>query len=85
VEIRQHCLELVSCDPVMKDLTDTEMALQWALERNPREILFLGALGTRFDHTLSNVHLLRRGLQAGISCRILDERNEVLLIDRPIT
>lgn len=84
-EIKQQCGELISCDPVMKDLTDTEMALQWALAQNPREILFLGALGTRFDHTLSNVHLLIKGLQAGVSCRIVDEKNEVLLIDGSTT
>jgi thiamine pyrophosphokinase len=82
-EIQAHAQEILSCDPVMKDLTDTEMALQWALEQHPQEILLLGALGTRFDHTLSNVHLLLKGLRAGVSCRIIDEKNEVLLIDRP--
>jgi thiamine pyrophosphokinase len=81
-EIRQACGETVTCDPVDKDLTDTEMAFDWALQQHPREIVLLGALGTRFDHSLANVHLLAKGLREGILCRIVDAHNEVLLIDR---
>jgi thiamine pyrophosphokinase len=58
------------------------MAFDWALQQHPREIVLLGALGTRFDHSLANVHLLAKGLQEGILCRIVDAHNEVLLIDR---
>ncbi|WP_442870469.1 thiamine diphosphokinase [Aneurinibacillus sp. Ricciae_BoGa-3] len=70
------------CDPIAKDLSDTEMALQWALLQNPREIIMLGVTGTRFDHTLANVHLLKRALEAGVACRILDETNDIQLIER---
>lgn len=81
-EIESNAQEIITCDPIMKDLTDTEMALQWALQQKPQEILLLGALGTRFDHTLSNVHMLLKGLRAGVSCRIVDEKNEVMVIER---
>lgn len=73
------------CDPVMKDLTDTEMAFNWALQQQPREILLLGVLGTRFDHTLANVHLLAKGLQANVPCRIVDSCNEIFLISDHLT
>ncbi|MFY0546150.1 thiamine diphosphokinase [Brevibacillus sp. H7] len=82
VEITEQSAQFLTCDPVMKDFTDTEMAFNWALERQPEEIVLLGVLGTRFDHTLANVHLLVKGLRAGVDCRILDEKNEVILIDR---
>ncbi len=82
-EIQQRAGHVVSCDPIMKDLTDTDMGVTWAIQQQPQEIVILGALGTRFDHTLANVHLLRKSLDAGIPCRIIDEKNEVLLIDRP--
>lgn len=81
-EIRQRCGDLFCCDPVMKDHTDTELAFNWALEKKPGEIVLLGAMGTRFDHTLANVHLLHKGLKAEIPCRIIDEKNEVMIIDR---
>lgn len=81
-EIRRGSDAFVDCDPVRKDWTDTEMAFDTALERQPDEIVLLGALGSRFDHTLANVHLLRKGLEKGIDCTIVDACNEVRLIDR---
>lgn len=78
--IEAHSQLMIDCDPVMKDLTDTEMALQWAIQQAPEEILMIGVLGSRFDHTLANVHLLAKGLQAQINCRILDASNEIRLV-----
>lgn len=79
--IQQQVSDVQACDPVWKDWTDTEMAFHWAMEQSPAEILLLGALGNRFDHSLANVQLLVKALQAGISCRILDEHNEIMLLD----
>ncbi|PYI52976.1 thiamine diphosphokinase [Paenibacillus flagellatus] len=84
-DVRRGSAMFVDCDPVMKDWTDTEMAFNWALERKPRRIVMLGALGSRFDHSLANVHLLRKGLERGIECSIVDGCNEVRLIDREAT
>ncbi|WP_400162192.1 thiamine diphosphokinase [Brevibacillus sp. TJ4] len=78
--IEESSEQFSCCDPVMKDLTDTEMALTWALEQKPGEIVLLGVLGSRFDHTLANVHLLAKGLEANIPCRIVDANNEIQLI-----
>ena len=41
-----------------KDYTDTDLAVKEALERGYREIILLGATGTRLDHTLSNIGVL---------------------------
>lgn len=79
-EVRRHSESFIDCDPVMKDWTDTEMAFNWALERHPQEIVLLGALGSRFDHSLANVHLLRKGMERGIRCSIVDPCNEIMLI-----
>lgn len=84
-EIRSGSQAFIDCDPVFKDLTDTEMAFDWALQQKPSRIVILGALGTRLDHSLANVHLLRKGLEKGIPCSIVDACNEVILIDRPAT
>lgn len=44
---------------VEKDETDTELAVQLAIERGATHITLLGALGgDRFDHTMANVLLL---------------------------
>lgn len=81
-KIRLYSGEFSDCDPIMKDQTDTEMAFEWALKQEAQEIILLGALGTRFDHSLANVHLLRRGLEKGIPCRIIDEKNELRVMEK---
>ncbi|MBP1964716.1 thiamine diphosphokinase [Paenibacillus aceris] len=81
--IRSSSLSFIECDPVYKDLTDTEMAFNWALAEQPEQIILLGALGTRFDHSLANVHLLRKGTELGISCSIIDSNNQILVMNQP--
>jgi thiamine pyrophosphokinase len=66
-------------DAVEKDWTDTEMAMREAIRRGYREILLLGGLGTRFDHSLANVHLLHQALIHQCEARLIDEHNEIRL------
>ena len=77
--IRSNSDRLVQFDATMKDYSDTELAFRLAAEQSPDEILLFGAIGTRFDHSLANVHLLMNGLHLGITCRIIDEYNEIQL------
>lgn len=79
-QIEQQVARVTSCDPVMKDQTDTEMAFHWALTQKPKEIILLGVVGSRLDHTLANLHLLAEAQKATIPCRIIDEKNEVQLV-----
>lgn len=44
--------------PAQKDETDLELALLWAVEQNPQEIIVLGALGGRPDQEWANLLLL---------------------------
>lgn len=69
----------VKCDPIDKNLTDTELAFDVAIERNVSEIVLLGGTGTRMDHTLANIHMLLRGVQHHVHCSILDEHNFITL------
>ncbi|WP_409347302.1 thiamine diphosphokinase [Paenibacillus sp. MBLB4367] len=71
--------EFMSCDPVYKDLTDTEMAVEWALKQRPGELLLIGVLGTRLDHSLANIHLLRKARDSGVSATIVDDHNRISL------
>ncbi len=67
--------------PTIKDQTDTEIALDYAMAKNPKEIDILIGLGSRFDHSLANVHLLKKALDKGILARIITENNEVMVMD----
>ncbi len=56
---------------VEKDETDTELAIQVALEHGATEITLLGAIGgARFDHTMANI-LLLAGIET-VPLRIID-------------
>ena len=52
--------------PRDKDSTDLELALDHALRRDPSQIILLGVLGDRIDHALTGLHLLEKGIQAGV-------------------
>src|SRR5690242_8499727 len=57
-QLRARGSQIVSA-AVEKDETDTELAVQCAIERGATHIILLGALGgDRFDHTIANVLLL---------------------------
>lgn len=80
--IMAHSGKTISCDPVDKNFTDTEMAFRLALDMQPDSIILLGALGTRFDHSLANVHLLALADDNGIAAFIVDETNRITAISQ---
>ena len=68
-----------------KDYTDTEIAYNLAVEKGAKDIILLGATGTRYDHSLSNFGLMLRGLIKSINVKIIDDNNFIFLTDKPIT
>ncbi len=70
--------------PAEKDATDTQLAVELAMEKGCQEVILLGATGTRLDHTMANVFLLRILLEAGKKGIIADEHNEIEMINKSI-
>ncbi|MDD5934380.1 MAG: thiamine diphosphokinase [Clostridiales bacterium] len=68
-----------------KDETDTETAVDYAIRMGYEEVVLLGAMGGRFDHTLGNLHMLYRLLQHKIHGLMLDEKNQIYLKDSSFT
>lgn len=68
-----------------KDLTDTESAIQLALKLKSTEITLIGATGTRLDHVIANIHILRQALEKSVNAKILNENNEIQLINKSTT
>ena len=52
--------------PTKKDETDMELGLDFAIELGAKDIILFGGIGSRFDHTLSNAHLLLRLVKKGV-------------------
>ncbi len=66
--------------PRQKDKTDTQLALEYALEIKPAGIIVIGAGGGRIDHTLANISLLVLGAERKTDVILLDEWCEVFLV-----
>ncbi len=71
--------------PPDKNATDTELAALWAVEQNADEIIFLGASGSRLDHTLANIMLLKKMAELQIKARIIDDHNCIYLVRDRLT
>lgn len=69
----------------VKDETDTELAVDRAISLGALSIDILGGLGSRIDHTLANIHLLQKGIEKGVSMRVLNHQNTVHLINQSLT
>jgi thiamine pyrophosphokinase len=65
--------------PAEKNHTDSEIALAHAREAGAKTLLFIGAAGSRADHTLNNIFLLKRCLAHGEDAQIIDEHNKIRL------
>lgn len=65
--------------PPKKDMTDTELAVEFAFEKSPTEITIVGAIGTRMDHSLGNLMLLYKIHNMNIKARIINEFNDITI------
>lgn len=70
--------------PRNKDASDTELAVHWAIGKGATSITLMGVTGTRLDHTMANIFLMRSIADAGIYCRIVDDNNEIYLVTNKI-
>ena len=66
--------------PPLKDATDLELAVDYAIRLKPKEVIIFGGIGTRLDHTMAAVHLLEKLLNKRIKGAIVDEHNEIVLV-----
>lgn len=63
--------------PIRKDFTASEVCVKYVLLKDFEEILMLGFTGTRQDHTITNLLLLKQFAAAGKKAHITDEHNDI--------
>ena len=66
--------------PADKDLTDTEAALTHALEKGCRNVILLGGMGGRLDHTMGNIGLLDKYYSSFDHMEFIDGKNKMELL-----
>lgn len=71
--------------PKEKDQTDSQLAVEYALEHDCKEIILLGATGGRLDHTLANVMLLSLISDRGGEGMVLTSQSKITLVTDQMT
>ncbi len=71
--------------PARKDFTDTDLAIQYAMEKGYTDITIIGGLGGRIDHEFSNFCLLKKILDNGGCGTLMDENNIITMKNTPFT
>lgn len=66
----------------VKDASDTEIAVRLAIALGVENLYLLGATGTRLDHVMANIQVLKIPHDAGVNAYILDEYNKISLIEK---
>ena len=70
--------------PKNKNKTDTEIAIDIAIEKRATEVILLGCSGNRLDHTLSNINMLKILLAHNINGKMIDSNNIIMLCDSQV-
>ncbi|SHH09551.1 thiamine diphosphokinase [Tepidibacter thalassicus] len=70
--------------PSKKNKTDTEICIDYALNLGAKEVVLLGVIGSRMDHSLANINILYYLIKQGIKASIVNENNEIHITDNEI-
>jgi len=80
---REKDVEIIQY-PKEKDKTDTHLCVEFALNFST-EIILLGATGSRIDHMIANMSLLKLGIEKNIPISIIDNKNYIRMIKDSIS
>lgn len=67
--------------PCEKDLTDLEIGLNSLINNGCDEIYALGTIGSRIDHSLANIMILKKMYDLNYKCYMINDKNRVQYIE----
>lgn len=67
--------------PSKKNMTDTELCIEYCISKKYKDITLVGAIGGRIDHTLANIFLLRKYSQIGVKLSIVGGKDIISYIN----
>lgn len=65
---------------VRKDDTDTFYCIKEAINRGYNDIVILGGIGSRIDHTYSNILSVNYCFERNVNCALVNEKNMLTVI-----
>lgn len=66
--------------PKNKDMTDTALCMEYALAQGCDELVVIGGLGGRLDHTLANLQNMVGFSKRGLKISLLDQNTRIYVI-----
>lgn len=64
--------------PTKKNMTDSELAVEFAKKNNATDITLIGSTGSRLDHSIANIFMLRKLNLMGIKSKVVDDNNSIV-------
>ena len=64
--------------PVRKDDTDTFFAVKYAIKQGFNDLVILGGIGSRFDHTYCNVLALNYCFERNVKAVLINKNNKII-------
>ena len=68
----------------VKDASDTEIAVRLAIDLEVKELRIVGGTGTRLDHVIANIQVLKIAHDMGMKAYIVDPYNRISLVEKGI-
>lgn len=69
--------------PPEKDKTDTNIAVDYAIEHGADEIILFGGIGGRIDQEYSHFCLMKYAMDKGVKLKMVDNINEIWMENKP--
>lgn len=70
--------------PVKKDASDTQIAIDKAIDLGASEIHLYYSLGGKIDHLLFNINLIKYAKDKGAKLKIISKDCEIFLVDKSV-
>ena len=67
-----------------KDASDTEIALHLAMEMDAKHVWIFGGTGSRLDHVMANIQILKIAHDLGVKAYLQDANNRISLAEKEI-
>lgn len=75
---------IIRLNPI-KDSTDTEEAIDYAIYSGFEKAYILGGVGNRIDHSIGNLFLLKKAMENGLKAIIYTSTSKIFMISKNTT
>lgn len=83
-KLKEKNIQLIEY-PREKDKTDSELALDYVVQKKYRKIIICGLLGSRIDHLLSNILMLSTYIHKGCDITVVENKTTVYTVREKIS